>query len=145
MSSQRFFTVIEFTYSRTAADKKIKNGIPEALMPIAAWTLAGLERTRWYLDKPMLLSSGYRCEKLNTLVGGAKDSQHLKAEAADFISPDFGTPLQICEALGDPKIMRLLGIDQLIWEGEWVHISFTATPRYQVLRVMGGKFVEGLG
>jgi uncharacterized protein YcbK (DUF882 family) len=34
--------------------------------------------------------SGYRCPKLNRLIGGAKNSQHITAQAADIIIPGFG-------------------------------------------------------
>lgn len=38
-------------------------------------------RDRW--DKPLKINSGYRCEKHNYDVGGAKTSQHLRGRAAD--------------------------------------------------------------
>ena len=37
-------------------------------------------------NAPMIVTSGYRCGKLNERVGGSPTSQHTKAEAIDFIS-----------------------------------------------------------
>ena len=35
--------------------------------------------------KPVIITSGYRCEAHNKAVGGAKDSQHCKGTAADIV------------------------------------------------------------
>jgi len=39
----------------------------------------------------VVITSGCRCERYNRLVGGAADSQHLKAKAADIIVYDAET------------------------------------------------------
>jgi hypothetical protein len=85
----------------------------------------------------MLISSGYRSPALNVEVGGSKTSQHMLGQAADFVSPSYGDPEQIVKGLS--RLIYLLGIDQLILEESWVHVSFTLTPRYQVLRAVGGQ------
>lgn len=36
---------------------------------------------------PVTITSGFRCKKLNELVGGAPNSKHLKGEAADIKVP----------------------------------------------------------
>lgn len=44
-----------------------------------------LEQVRVILgDKPIIVSSGFRCPELNTVIGGASSSQHLRGEAADI-------------------------------------------------------------
>lgn len=44
-----------------------------------------LEEVRDLLgDRPIIVHSGFRCAELNTVIGGAPSSQHLKGEAADF-------------------------------------------------------------
>lgn len=128
-----FFTLKEFQYSRTAEENEIENVLPEELMGAALFTLAGLERVRWVLMHPMTLSSGYRCPELNRhpKIGGVEDSQHTKAEASDFICPGFGTPKEIYDKL--TPLRFILGIDQLILEASWVHVSFTLNPRYQAI------------
>jgi len=48
--------------------------------------VAKLEVLRSLLaDKPIIVTSGYRCESHNQTVGGAVDSQHLKGKAADIV------------------------------------------------------------
>ena len=120
------FTLEELTASDTADAMGIDNTPgpdEEACLSILAETL---ELVRVILnDNPMIISSGYRCYALNVACGGADDSAHLSGLAADFTCPDFGTPLEICNAL-EPH-MESLGIDQLIWEYEgWVHLGLTA-------------------
>lgn len=43
------------------------------------------ESVRKVLGCPMIITSGFRCEKLNNLVGGSPTSQHRFCEAIDFI------------------------------------------------------------
>jgi zinc D-Ala-D-Ala carboxypeptidase len=138
------FTLDEFTRSEMATRRGIDNSLPSALLTAAKITLAGAERVRAALGgHPVILSSGYRCDLLNGLVGGEKDSQHLRAEAIDFKCPTFGDPKRIVEAL-DPMI-EIIGIDQLILEGTWVHASFTLNPRGITLEAVGGSFRPYLG
>jgi len=43
-----------------------------------------LQKLRDEIGKPIVIISGYRCEKHNEAVGGAKQSQHLFGNAADI-------------------------------------------------------------
>ncbi len=43
-----------------------------------------LEPLREFVNAPVVVSSGYRCKELNSLVGGVRNSQHLTGEAADI-------------------------------------------------------------
>jgi zinc D-Ala-D-Ala carboxypeptidase len=119
------FTLAEFVATQ---HRRIDNTLPTALVPQATGTLAMLERIRAALseiaghDVPLIISSGYRCPALNAAVGGSASSDHLKALAADWIAPAFGTPHTVCKALA-PRI-DALGIGQVIHEfGRWVHTS----------------------
>ena len=51
------------------------------LIRLAEWA----ETLRAVIKVPMIITSGYRCGKLNERVGGSPTSQHTKAEAIDFI------------------------------------------------------------
>jgi uncharacterized protein YcbK (DUF882 family) len=44
-----------------------------------------LEAIREHFRKPVYINSGYRCEKYNQKINGAKDSQHLYGNAADIV------------------------------------------------------------
>lgn len=92
------------------------------------------------LGHELTFNSGYRAEKLNSLVGGASKSQHRKAEAADIECPEYGTPTDLFTRLL-PE-MELLGIDQLILEPGWVHVSFADKPRLEALHMQGGKYAR---
>lgn len=137
------FSLSEFTYSATAIERKISNAPPADVIERLRYTAEGLEKIRDLLGgKPIRITSAYRCDELNRAVGGAKNSQHVKGEAADFTCPAFGTPKQILTAIA-PKV-RELGIDQIICEGTWVHVSFKPNPRGLVMSFVGGKFVKGV-
>lgn len=131
MNLSPHFTLAEFVISETAARSGIDNDPPMELLPALKRTAQGLEAVRVRLGgAPITITSGYRCKALNTAIGGAADSQHMRGEAADFICPRFGSPLEVATALRDSGIEY----DQLLLEfGRWVHISFSAAPRHQAL------------
>jgi len=47
-----------------------------------------LEKLRIEMDKPMIVASGYRCEKHNKECGGKDSSKHLIGQAVDIHVPD---------------------------------------------------------
>lgn len=125
------FTLEEFEASQVATRNGWGNSVPPELMANALATLQMLQLVRDHLcqvagrDVPVLLSSGYRSPRLNLAVGGSQISDHIRAQAADWTAPAFGTPLQVCRAL-EPHVGQL-GIGQLIHEfGRWVHTSTRA-------------------
>jgi zinc D-Ala-D-Ala carboxypeptidase len=143
MNLSPHFTLAEFVASNKARELNIDNSLPAELMANARATCEMLERIRDVLCSraaytvPMLLSSGYRCSPLNVAVRGSKNSDHLRAQAADWRAPSFGSPLQICRVLA--PLVSVLGIGQLIYEGpddrRWVHVS-TRLPEKMVNRVI---------
>jgi hypothetical protein len=52
-----------------------------------AW---GLEQLRTHLGGPVHILSGYRTPAYNTLIGGASQSQHVQARAADLVVSPWG-------------------------------------------------------
>lgn len=128
------FRLSEFLRSESAQRHGIDN-TPDAVALANIRNVLGpsMQRVRDLLETPVFVTSGYRSPQVNALVGGSRNSQHLQGLAADFTSPQFGSPRAICKhLLQHPDLIRW---DQLIWEGTWVHISFLGqgAPRGQVL------------
>jgi hypothetical protein len=118
------FSFEELTASDTAARAGIDNTPPDALMTNLQSLAEGLEQVRRTLGGLSIhVNSGYRCPELNAKIGGAPDSRHLSALAADILCPEFGPPLSVCKAIAASGIP----IDQIIHEfGHWCHVSFPA-------------------
>ena len=134
MNLSPHFTLAEFLVSQEAARRGIDNTpSPEVVARLTRTALA-LEAVRIRLGVPIIVSSGYRCPALNAAVKGARDSAHITGDAVDFIAPKFGGPATVVSALVDAGIE----FDQLIEEhgpSGWVHLSFAAPMRRQVLRI----------
>ena len=121
------FTIEEMYASDTARRLGIDNKPTTQKMINLVYLCAFvLEPLRVAMGKPIRISSGYRCEKLNKAVGGVYNSQHLKGQAADIdIQGDMEFGRKIFE-----YIKNHLPFDQLIWEHNpktgsyWVHVSY---------------------
>jgi hypothetical protein len=120
------FTLHELTYSDTAVAHGIDNVPNDDELVELTKTAELLEEIRTILGNARIdVSSGFRCQEVNELVGGADNSAHRWGGAADITAPDFGDPLAICKAV-EPHMVAL-GIDQLIYEqgggAYWVHVG----------------------
>lgn len=133
----KYFTLEELTASQYAIRHRIDNTPSASVLNVLRTTAVKLDAVRQLLGRPVYVSSGYRCPKLNAAIGGAKTSQHVKGEAVDFTCAKFGTPYAIVKAIKSSSIE----FDQLICEGTWVHISFSSSPRREVLQAdfSGGR------
>lgn len=91
-----------------------------------------LQPLRNLIKKPIIITSGFRCSKLNKLLNGAKNSQHLKGQAVDFVVNNLNSN-EIIEIIKNSS----LPYDQLINEyNRWIHISFRKNKcRYQILDI----------
>lgn len=58
-----------------------------------------LDDIREHFDRPVIVTSGVRCESHNRMVGGSAGSQHLLGRAADIIV--YGTPPHIVADLAE--------------------------------------------
>lgn len=130
----KYFTISELCSSDTARRKGIDNTpsetVKENLTALVANILDPL-REAW--GKPLRVSSGYRCQKLNSAVGGVKNSQHLTGQAADI---DTGSKTENKRLFALVQSLKL-PFDQLIDEKSfsWVHMSYSPRNRRQVLRL----------
>lgn len=137
MNLTAHFTLAELTRSAKAAQLGIDNTPPRELVPRLVMVAEMLERIRSTLGCPVIVTSGYRCERLNLAVGGATTSDHPQGHAADIVAPGFGSAWQVANTLA--PLVSVLGIGQLILEGvrgkQWVHVS-THVPEKAVNRVI---------
>lgn len=91
-----------------------------------------LEPLRTAINVPVRVSSGYRCLRVNTKIGGSKTSQHMLGQAADIQVLSLST-----EELFQWIRQQNVPFDQLIQEFDsWVHVSFSPDPRRQILRAI---------
>ena len=86
MKQHKYFTYKEVIYSYKAE----KNGIDnepkdEKIIDNLDYSMDRLDEIRESYNHPIIISSGYRCEQLNKLVGGEKYSYHLKGLAFDLV------------------------------------------------------------
>lgn len=140
------FSLEELTASDTARARGIDNHPGADILPQLHRTAEGLERIRALAGHPIKVLSAYRCPALNQAVGGAKNSQHMKGEAAD-ITCKFLSVNDLAKLIADNAVK--LGVDQVIKEfnkagGRWVHVSFTDKPRHQILTLTETGYVKGI-
>lgn len=78
---------------------------------------------------PIIINSGFRNSRVNTLVGGVSNSQHLQGCAADIRPRD---PAQFQRLVDFLKTHELT--DQLLTGTNWLHISWKpfGTPRHYI-------------
>lgn len=130
------FTLAELTASSTARARGIDNSPPEEVLPRLIQLAEMLEGIRSHLGgRPITITSGYRSPALNRAVGGVATSDHTRGDAADWVCPAAGSPLELCRSLA-PHVSTL-GVGQLIYESirrrdgrlsEWVHVSTRVPP-----------------
>jgi zinc D-Ala-D-Ala carboxypeptidase len=130
------FSLPEFLHSDTALQHNIENHPSWDVVEALARLADVLEQIRALLGVPVQVTSGFRCTALNSAVGGVADSAHLFGCACDFVAPEYGDITDIIQAV--QPAMVSLGIDQLIHEGDWVHLGLAvppAEPRHQCFHV----------
>ncbi len=125
----KYFTISELIHSDKAIAAKIWNGADrEQEDNLTALVATVLDPAREAYGKAIKVTSGYRCERVNTAVKGSRTSQHLKGEAADITTA--------AGASGNLEVARIIArlgkYDQLILEEvqgkslapQWVHVSW---------------------
>ncbi len=128
------FSYHEFEHSDIAKEERITNVITSAEVRDSIKCLVDnlLQPLRDAIKKPLKISSGYRCLRLNShhRIGGSPTSQHVLGEAADVWCATM-TPYELA-----CKVVELgLPFDQLILYSGFVHLSYkkSGQQRGQVL------------
>ena len=119
------FKLSEFTQSGTARRHKVKNVPgPREVERLRFLCVKSLEPMRRRFGA-IRITSGFRCKKLNALVGGSPTSQHVLGEAADINVPNAEVGMKMYD-----YIRCNLDFDQLIYEQRrktatrWLHVSY---------------------
>lgn len=77
-----------------------------------------LERVRGILGRPVLITSGYRCPRLNSAVGGVKKSYHTRYRAVDIaVNPSEAAALE-------PLLVSRFKAKEFIVGRDYLHIAF---------------------
>lgn len=130
MQISKNFYLDEFITSQTAERLGIDNTPSDIIVKnLTALVDNILQPVRDHYDRPITISSGYRCPKLNKAIGGAVSSQHMKGEAADIHIP--GVPNHELAQF----IIDNFTFDQVILEfytlgkpdSGWVHVAYSRT------------------
>lgn len=143
MQISKNFTLKELTHSDTAIRLSIKNEPDtKCIGNLVLLSRMCLQPIRDHFRSPVRVSSGFRCKKLNKVIGGSLTSQHIEGKAADITVPTVyvGELFNWCR--------YNLEYDQLILEfNNWVHISYSEKNRMEVLvasKVNGKTIYERL-
>lgn len=127
-----YFSLQEFIKSATAARLKIDNTpTNEILRNLQYGVSMVLDPLRRIHLKPIIITSGFRCEKLNKAVGGVANSWHTKGNAADIHIKDENEAREIFDIL-----KTLPSVDTVLFEhsrsSQWIHVQWdmTKTPRH---------------
>lgn len=139
MMLSKYFSLEEFTLSQTAIRLGIDNEPPpvavRAMKKLCTMILDPLRET----TGPITISSGYRSAPVNTVIGGAVNSQHMLGEAADIIIPGERT-----ETIQEIIRQMRLPIDQCIEEfGKWVHVSYSLTQHQRGQFLKSSRGADG--
>ena len=128
LNDTQYFKVKEIIYSNTAEKNNIDNyPKDEEVICNLNYTLQRLNEIREGYNQSIYITSGYRCEELNKLVGGVKNSKHQEGLAVD---------LRWNKKLVD-YLIENCKFDKLIREksktSKWIHIQFRKENERQIV------------
>ena len=131
----RYFTINELSASETAKEHGIKN-VPDPLEVANLHELVDnvLDPLRDAWGGPITVNSGFRCNELNILVGGATNSHHKYGMAADITVGSKDKNRKLFELVLKLKLPFTQLIDERHYR--WIHISYDRTDlRGQILHL----------
>ena len=124
MATKSYFTIDELCASDTAKKYGIDNTPNPTIITRLQRLINFLNPIREAWGSAIKVTSGYRCEKLNCLVGGSKTSSHTIGYGVDLI-PLNGKMSEFKKFIVD--YMKNKMFDQCIIEKsgktEWIHIG----------------------
>ena|SRR5208283_2197520 len=138
----KHYSMYDTCNSATAKAEGIDNTIPVELTPNAILVTAKiLEPLCIYFKTRPDVSCMFRCPALNKIVGGVAGSQHVKAQAVDFVI----VGVSLIDIVN--YVRNNLEFDQIILEEsggkKWIHVSYSSmTNRRECLKYLNGKYIS---
>lgn len=127
-----FFSLAELIKSSTATKHHIDNTPPADVIKNLQYGVdMVLDPLRRTYGKPIIITSGYRCQKLNTLVGGVSNSWHTQGNAADIHVASLTEATKLFS-----NLQKIPSVDTVLFEhstsGQWLHVQWNMaqTPRH---------------
>jgi hypothetical protein len=98
-----------------------RDGVDPALV-------SALDELREYLSRPVVITSGVRCEGHNRAVGGPPESAHLRGLAADIRVDSSGERHEVISAIFALDVFRRIGM-----AGEFFHVDLDGRKPQRVV------------
>lgn len=130
MKLSEHFTLEEMVRSETASRNRISNTPSQAETDWLKYLCINvLEPLRAHMGRPISVSSGYRCPKLNALVGGVAKSQHQYGQAADIriLNKEDGDKI-FSYLKGNKYVSKALYERSRSSGGRWIHVAVAPVP-----------------
>lgn len=127
MNKCRLFTAEDLIKSNTANRRGIDNQPSAEIkkeLEITACKVNFISILAHAYGATIRVTSGYRCKKLNAIVGGVKASLHMQGRAVDFVVSDVKIQHKLYESLDEDACRMLLGICELIEYQGFMHVGF---------------------
>lgn len=119
LKDTQYFKSWEIIYSYVAEQNNINNTpTDETIIDNLNYTLQRLNDIREGYCKPIVISSGYRCDELNVLVGGVNDSKHKNGLGVDLKWDSDLVNYMIDNCSFDKLIKEKSG------NTKWIHLQF---------------------
>lgn len=127
MNEYNYFTVADLIKSHTARLRQIDNQPNDKVGKELEMTACKLNVIGLYahmMGATIQVTSGYRCEELNKIVGGVKTSLHMQGRAVDIVVSDAKIKHELYESLASQEACERLRICELIEHKTYIHIGF---------------------
>lgn len=127
MCEYNYFTVEDLIKSHTARLRQIDNQPNDEVRKELEMTACKLNVIGLYahmMGATIQVTSGFRCEELNKIVGGVKTSLHMQGRAVDIVVSDAKIKHALYESLASQEARERLRICELIEHKNFLHVGF---------------------
>lgn len=127
MNEYNYFTMADLIKSHTARLRQIDNQPSDEVRKELEMTACKLNVIGLYahmMGATIQVTSGFRCEELNKIVGGVKTSLHMQGRAVDIVVSDNKIKHDLYESLASQEARERLRICELIEHKTYIHIGF---------------------